>query len=215
MASALDGTLFCTWLDLRSKGTKLYCSISKDGGATWSANKLVYESPWGTICQCCHPSAVFDPKGKLYVMFRNALDGNRDMYLVESANGSTSFGSAVKLGGGTWPIEACPMDGGMLAAGKDGAPTVWRRENELFECLAKGQEKPMGVGKQPWIALGSDGAYQVWMFQGGIASRNPLGGRVMLAELGDDPVVCASANGKVVVAAWTQAGIQAAVLKRD
>ena len=30
--------------------------FSQDGGATWSKNVLLYESPGGTICQCCAPS---------------------------------------------------------------------------------------------------------------------------------------------------------------
>jgi hypothetical protein len=53
------GRLFAAWLDLRKQGTRLYGAYSADSGVTWSANVLVYESPDGTICQCCHLSAVF------------------------------------------------------------------------------------------------------------------------------------------------------------
>ena len=56
MAAGGNNTLFATWLDLRKKGTRLYGSVSHDGGASWSANRLVYESPSGTVCQCCHPT---------------------------------------------------------------------------------------------------------------------------------------------------------------
>src|SRR2546426_12346557 len=41
MAAGGNGLLFATWLDLRSKGTRLYGASSKDG-ATWSKNVLVY-----------------------------------------------------------------------------------------------------------------------------------------------------------------------------
>src|SRR6478752_5388265 len=44
MAAGGNGLLFATWLDLRSKGTRLYGASSKDGGATWSRNVAVYES---------------------------------------------------------------------------------------------------------------------------------------------------------------------------
>ena len=65
-------------------GTKLYGARSRDGGVTWSKNVLIYESPDGTICQCCHPSAAFDPGGQVLVMWRNCLGGARDMYLKSS-----------------------------------------------------------------------------------------------------------------------------------
>src|SRR5262249_15060624 len=41
MAADEDGHLAAVWLDLRSQGTRLYGSFSKDGGATWSKNLLV------------------------------------------------------------------------------------------------------------------------------------------------------------------------------
>ncbi len=46
------------WLDLREKGTVLYASKSMDHGETWSKNILVYRSPDGSICECCHPSII-------------------------------------------------------------------------------------------------------------------------------------------------------------
>jgi hypothetical protein len=98
MASGGNGLLFATWLDLRSKGTRLYGASSKDGGATWSKNVQVYESPSGTICQCCHPTAIIDSKGEIHVMWRNALEGNRDMYVARSRDGGASFSAAKKMG---------------------------------------------------------------------------------------------------------------------
>ena len=52
--------MFATWLDDRGKGKRLYGASSKDGGASWSRNVLIYESPSGTICQCCHPTAIIE-----------------------------------------------------------------------------------------------------------------------------------------------------------
>jgi hypothetical protein len=52
--------LFTAWLDKHGgKGTKLYGAHSADG-AHWSKNVLIYDSPEGTICECCHPSAAID-----------------------------------------------------------------------------------------------------------------------------------------------------------
>ncbi|MBI1791756.1 MAG: exo-alpha-sialidase, partial [Acidobacteria bacterium] len=126
--AAGGGVVFATWLDLRSKGTRLYGAHSKDGGATWSANVLVYESPEGKICECCHPSAMVDSKGVIYAMWRNNLAGSRDMYVARSTDGGHTFSRAEKAGTGTWVLNACPMDGGGLALGPDGkVVSAWRR----------------------------------------------------------------------------------------
>jgi len=107
MVAGGQGVVFAAWLDLRLKGTRLYGSTSHDGGATWSPNTLVYESPSGSVCQCCHPSAAVDGQGRIFVMFRNSIDGNRDMYLVRSDDGGKKFGpatnSALALGNWTPP----------------------------------------------------------------------------------------------------------------
>ena len=47
---------------------------------TWSKNVLIYQSPDGTICECCHPSVAIDKSGRILVMWRNSLGGSRDMY---------------------------------------------------------------------------------------------------------------------------------------
>ncbi len=73
MAASPTGDLYCTWLDLRNSQSELFGASSTDGGATWSENKLVYRSPSGTICQCCHPAAIYDAEGTLYLLWRNSL----------------------------------------------------------------------------------------------------------------------------------------------
>ncbi len=95
MTASPDGTLWCVWLDLREKGTKLFSSKSTDGGATWSKNSLVYRSPDGSICECCHPSIVAD-RNAVHILFRNSLKGDRDMYLVTSRDQGATFGEALR-----------------------------------------------------------------------------------------------------------------------
>ncbi|MEJ7678323.1 MAG: sialidase family protein [Segetibacter sp.] len=137
MALSADGlNAFAVWLDTRGnngKGQRLYGAQSKDGGKTWSKNILVYSSPDKTTCECCKPSVVV--KGNtIHAMFRNWLNGNRDLYLISSSNGGKTFGQAQKLGVGSWKLNGCPMDGGGLAVDKKGTPeTVWRREGKIFK----------------------------------------------------------------------------------
>ena len=163
MVAGPNNTLFAAWLDLRRQGTRIYGSVSRNGGATWSPNMLVYESPAGTVCQCCHPSAAIDDQGRIYVMFRNVLDGNRDMYLVRSENGGGSFGPTSKLGTGAWKLDACPMDGGALQIDAGGSPiTVWKRESDIFLSLRPEAEQDLGAGRQPILAATPRGPAVAW-----------------------------------------------------
>ena len=164
MCSSENGTIWCVWLDLREKGTALFASKSTDGGATWSKNVLVYRSPDGSICECCHPSIAVSGTS-VHVLFRNSLKGNRDMYLVSSKDDGTTFGNAIRLGNSAWMLNACPMDGGMLAIGKNQhIATTWRRDRTLLQAMASSPntETPLGIGEQPWIASAANGFYTVW-----------------------------------------------------
>jgi hypothetical protein len=122
LAADGHGKLFSAWLDLRAKGTRLYGAYSNDFGATWSPNILIYASPDGTICQCCHPSAAFSQTGELAVMWRNCLGESRDLYLAEAKDGQ-HFGTPQKLGNGTWMINACPWTAAVwLSTGIESLP---------------------------------------------------------------------------------------------
>jgi hypothetical protein len=46
---------------------------------------MIYTSPDSTVCECCKPNVAM--KGNnVYVMFRNWLHGNRDLYLIQSSD---------------------------------------------------------------------------------------------------------------------------------
>ncbi len=199
-----DNTLLAVWLDLRVKGTRLYGSRSTDGGNTWSENFLIYKSPAGTICQCCHPSATADAKGNFYVMWRNWLQGSRDMYLATSTNGGHSFGKALKLGKGTWELDGCPMAGGWLAANSPkNVMTFWRREHALYECRLDGKEHLVGEGRQPAVGLGPGGSYKLWQADGNIMYASPGDDAPVSLGEGVFPVIAAAPKGRgPVIAAW-------------
>jgi hypothetical protein len=148
MAASPDGSLlYAAWLDLRSKGTKLYGSSSKDGGKTWTPNEVVYQSPEEHICECCHPTVAFSASGTPLVMFRNWLAGSRDMYVVD-----TKTHTSTKMGQGTWPLNACPMDGGGLAIDGKRIFSAWRRDGAIFWNEMGQPEHELGKGKDPAIA---------------------------------------------------------------
>lgn len=146
--SADGNNLFAIWTDVRSdKHNKIYGARSTDGGNTWSKNILVYTSPDSSICDCCKLSVAMNGND-VYVMFRNWLHGNRDLYLIHSADGGDHFTEAQKLGTGNWKLNGCPMDGGGLAIAKNGTPqTVWRRENIIYTASTSTAEEIIGEGR--------------------------------------------------------------------
>jgi hypothetical protein len=154
LAAAPDGKLVVTWLDLRNGKMELWAAESADGGRTWGKNEQVYRSSDKSICECCHPSALFDAQGNLAVMWRNSVQGARDMWMTTRAKGAKAFTPAKKLGEGTWTLNACPMDGGRIVALGDGKfGSVWQRAGEIFFAPANGAEISLGKGKQP-VAIG-------------------------------------------------------------
>lgn len=205
--AAGDNTLFATWLDLREKGTRLYGSVSHDGGATWSNNMLVYQSPSGTICQCCHPTATVSADGKISVMFRNERDGARDLYVVTSADQGRTFGAAEKLGRGTWMINACPMDGGGLLTTKTGkVVSVWRREKTVYSSGVGTDEVVVGPGKDPALAEGQKGIVFAWTSPTGLQAKIPGANEPLLLDpAGSSVQLLRTADGKIL-AAWESKG---------
>lgn len=200
--AARGDTVAAVWLDLRTGKTDLRGAISSDGGLTWSKNFLIYRSPDGHICECCHPSLVFGPNGKLFAMWRNWLNGSRDMYLAVSADGGKTFSAARKLGSGTWPLNACPMDGGSLAISPDGsAVAVWRRAKDVFKSSGAAPETLLDhAASQPSIAATKDNIYTVWQRGDALMMRNRNSSSpVILAEHGKYPSVAASGDQVIVV----------------
>lgn len=208
MAAGPKDTLCCVWLDLRTKKTEIMASTSKDGGKTWGKNTLVYRSPDGSVCECCHPSVTIDAQGKTYVQWRNSMAGARDIYVATSADGGKKFGKATKLGSGSWQLDACPMDGGAIAISSAGKiASVWQREKVVYLLESgKREERRLAEGEQPWVAATSDGPFVVWVKQRGDAALLLRPGSDSPGELAahaGDPVIVVGPSGRgPVVAAW-------------
>jgi hypothetical protein len=203
-----DGnSVFAVWLDLRDKGTRLYGAKSVDGGRTWSKNVQVYASPEGTICQCCHPSLAVDTRGTIRVMWRNVMDGSRDMHIASSTDGGLHFTQPAKLGEGTWKINACPMDGGGFVADADGKLTsAWRRENQIFLAESGKTERSLGPGKDVAIVKNARGPFVAWTRGTSIVMQVP--GEAEQRVLGADGgfVHLLALDARKVIAAWESKG---------
>lgn len=199
--AASNGNVFnAVWLDLRgNKRNKLVGAHSTNGGKSWSPNQLIYESPDGTVCECCQLSEVSQGQ-TVAIMFRNFVDGARDMYLLKSQDGGQTFGKAQKIGEGTWPLKACPMDGGGLFMAPDGAiSTVWRRADKLYTARPGQPETELATGKNAKIVTTKKGDYvvfqqgnQVWVITPEQQQPVPLasGAYPKLTRLSTSQVLC-------------------------
>jgi hypothetical protein len=150
MAANQAGTVVVAWLDLREHGTRIYAAVSRDHGATWSTDQLVYTSPSGSVCECCHPSVAVSDGGAVAIMLRNNVESHRAMFVAQSQDGSR-FAAATKLGTGSWALAACPMDGGGLTL-TGGLTTVWRREDGIFLTGTRVAERRLATGRDPVVA---------------------------------------------------------------
>jgi hypothetical protein len=212
LAADEKGNLFAAWLDKRGgKGTKLYGARSTDGGLTWSKNAMIYDSPEGSICECCHPSVAMDAGGQILVMWRNWLAGSRDMYLTRSNDG-VRFSKPEKLGAGTWPLNACPMDGGGLAVSAGKTVTAWRRGENVFLDEVGKPETQIGSGKDVALAVTRDRTYVIWT--NGTAIEYWTGGKTeVLSKAGAFPSLTALQDGGVLAAWEDNSGIQIRLLR--
>lgn len=205
MAADTNGVLFSAWLDHRhpQPGKELYGARSTDGGLSWSKNLLLYQSPDGTICQCCDPSLAFDEHGTLFVMWRNAVAGNRDMYTMQSSDG-THFSAAQKMGKGTWPLDACPMDGGGLVVDHGRLISAWRRETSLYLAEPGKPETLIGTGKDVGVAAGKKGVYAIWTGPHGVQAKIPgKDAPASISAEGTFPNLVALPDGSIL-AAWEE-----------
>lgn len=202
MTASQNGILWCVWLDLRERGTQLFTSKSMDQGKTWSKNVRVYRSPDGSVCECCHPSILTSGKS-IHILFRNSLNGNRDMYVVSSLDQGETFGPVERLGIQQWRLNACPMDGGMMAITPRGEIiTAWRRDSTVFTSLRSSESETMlGNGEQPWIASNTNGTYVAWITKRDgelrlvkVGTDNPI----KIADKARDPMIVASDGGNSI-----------------
>jgi len=206
LAAADNGSLFAAWLDNRTgKGTQLYGARSTDGGIAWTKSVLLYQSPEGTICECCHPSVAIDATGRIAVMWRNWLDGSRDMYVIRSDDG-TSFSKPLKLGAGTWKLNACPMDGGGLAFVQGRLVSAWRRDHSIFLASPGETEKEIGEGTDVALSAGAQGVYAIWSTSSGIRALVPgHRGSLSISSKGSFPSIVALPTGGAL-AVWEEEG---------
>jgi hypothetical protein len=145
------------WLDNRTNNrNQIYFSSISGKAVRWSKNSLVYQSPDGHVCECCKPSVSVQGSA-IAILFRNWMNGSRDLYLLRSSDRGKSFTEAQKVGMGTWKLNGCPMDGGGIAIDRHNVVhTTWQREGFVYYCKPGEREINVGKGRACSIAGTTD-----------------------------------------------------------
>lgn len=211
MSADSAGLVVVAWLDLREKGTRIYAAVSRDHGTTWAPDALVYASPSGSVCECCHPSIAIDAQGGVAIMFRNSVGGNRDMYVARSTS-AARFANATKVGTGSWPLNACPMDGGGLSVSTDGLVAAWRRDTDVFLTTPQAPERRLGAGRDPAIATAGAHVDVAWTGPSGLQLARD-GGQPTSIATGRFPALLAF-PGKTLLAFENQGTIEVRAISR-
>ena len=89
-----DDTVYALWIDGRGSSPSLYWAAQPDGGA-WSAN-LAVPPAVGSVSASDPPSLAIDAQRRLYVLWIDLRNGNRDVYFAaRSAAGAWSAAERV------------------------------------------------------------------------------------------------------------------------
>jgi hypothetical protein len=183
---------------------KIFLSVSRDGGKSWSKSEVVYASPDGSVCECCKPSIVTGDQDNVLIMFRNNVQGSRDLYLTQSDDGGSTFDEPRKLGMGTWVIHGCPMDGGGLDVASRKVTAVWQRKGEVFLSVPGQPEDRIGPGRFPAIASNGNGNYVLWNRGKDVMAMTP--GRLTPEKVGTGsfPLVISLPDGDGALGVWIE-----------
>ncbi|MES2060508.1 MAG: hypothetical protein V4456_01215 [Bacteroidota bacterium] len=146
-------SFYAVWLDTRTgKHNQIYFSSLAGKTFKWSKNIMAYQSPDQHVCECCRPSIAVKGTG-VALMFRNWLNGSRDLYVTRSSDQGKTFSPAVKMGMDTWKLNGCPMDGGGLRISPSNAvQTVWQRKGDIYYATPGNPETYIARGRTCSIA---------------------------------------------------------------
>ncbi|HEX8369102.1 MAG TPA: sialidase family protein [Pyrinomonadaceae bacterium] len=101
--------------------SEIFYAVSRDGAKTFAPNKKISSE----VCPCCKTSLLASGDGKVYVSWRQVLEGDfRHIAVASTADGGESFSAPAIVSDDHWQITACPVSGASMAIGETGALKV-------------------------------------------------------------------------------------------
>jgi hypothetical protein len=166
--------------------SEVFFAFSKDGGKSFSKNQKLASD----VCPCCKTAITTDEPGRVYVSWRQVLDGDhRHIALASSSNGGETFSPRAIVSDDNWRIAACPVSGAAITATASALNVVW------YTAGAEGQ-----AGY--YTATSTDGGAKFGsrvFVSGDAASGTPTllrtdSGMTVVYQAADDRTIVASAN---------------------
>lgn len=126
--------------DKSEPNAELYFAISNDGGKTFSPNKRLASN----VCPCCKTSLLAASDNRIYVGWRQVLNGDfRHIAVGVLTDAGNNFSTPVIVSDDQWEISACPVSGPAMAedanktlkiawftAGNAGKPGIYYSESK-------------------------------------------------------------------------------------
>jgi hypothetical protein len=200
LAADDENNFYAAWLDLRIENKNNVAFSRWTVADGWNKNRVIYVSPEKKVCECCRPSIAVNTK-YVSVMFRNNVEGNRDLYVISSRDGGKKFTDAIKLGESSWKLAACPMDGGGLVVNDQGEiRTIWQRDHQVFYAEPGIPETKIANGRSPKISANKSTTVLSWNENGKIWIKEP--GKEALSERQGIGLKTSFIESKVVGVVW-------------
>ena len=134
------------------------------------------------------------------------------MYVRSSTDEVKTMTTPMKLGSGTWQLNACPMDGGGISVSDHRIETAWRREGTVFMTSLDEptKEAQLGAGKNSAVAIAGKAVVRVWQAGDDIQMKRGDQAAASIGK-GSYPTIAAvpGRDGAVVVAWEAADGVRA------
>ena len=96
---------------------EIYFNVLGENGNLAGPNKKVA----GEICPCCKVSMVTANDGRVYISWRQVLDGDfRHIAVTSTGDKGATFAEPVIVSDDKWQLNACPVSGAPMAVSEDG-----------------------------------------------------------------------------------------------
>jgi len=133
VAADAQGNVFVLWHggDPRKEiDRRVLVAKSSDEGKTFLKEVSPFAQNTGA-CGCCGMAATVDSKGNVYVLYRSASGGTRDMYLIVSRDkGATFQGGKVS----EWRVATCPMSTANFYDSGTSMLATWENDRQVYYC---------------------------------------------------------------------------------
>lgn len=121
---------------------QVFVAASQDEGQTFGRETPASAQATG-CCACCGMRAFCDTQGRLYILYRAAIEKvNRDMVLLSGKAGQFPLQGAMLH---PWKVPACVMSTASLAPQASGALAAWETQGQIHYARIDGSTGKSGA----------------------------------------------------------------------